>query len=145
VPADLELVVDRDVSAIPRGTYLGSGRLGFEAHDLRVATYESLVLGRTRRSPGWPRTTSSSPSAPSKDDGELACARRARAGSPTWPYAEVLAEVRVGMTERAIARRLEWLMLEAGAEAASFESIVAGGAALGDPAPQPDGPASRAG
>ena len=39
----------------------------------------------------------------------------------------LLPEIRVGQTERQVARRLEWLMLEAGADAISFETIVASG------------------
>jgi Xaa-Pro dipeptidase len=121
---DLALVVDRDVAGGLVG-HLGAGRLGFEAHDLRVATYDGLV----RAHPGVALVSTDllvEAERTTKDDGELAALTQACRISDV-ALAEVLGEIRVGATERAIARRLEQLMLEAGAEAISFESIVAGG------------------
>ncbi len=103
----------------------GLGRVGFEAPHLSVAAHASvtaehrdLELVATSGLVESLRTV--------KDDGELAdLAEACRLGDVA--LAELLPEIRVGMTERQIARRLEWLMLEAGAEAVSFDSIVATG------------------
>jgi len=61
-----------------------------------------------------------------KDDAELAALGEACRLSDE-ALALLLPEVAPGRTERELARRLEWLMLEVGADAVSFESIVAGG------------------
>ena len=61
-----------------------------------------------------------------KDDAEREFIRQACAISDA-ALARLVTEIRVGQTERDIARRLSWLMLEEGADADSFESIVAGG------------------
>jgi Xaa-Pro aminopeptidase len=61
-----------------------------------------------------------------KDADELALIRRACSISDA-ALARLLAEVRVGVTERALAGRLSWLMREEGADGDSFESIIAGG------------------
>ena len=61
-----------------------------------------------------------------KDDDEIAALAEACRISDD-ALAALLPEVRVGDTERALARRLEGLMLELGAAAISFETIVAGG------------------
>jgi Xaa-Pro dipeptidase len=61
-----------------------------------------------------------------KDDAELgALAEACRLSDEA--LALLLPEVAVGRTERDLARRLEWLLLEVGGEAVAFESIVAGG------------------
>ncbi len=62
-----------------------------------------------------------------KDDAERALIARACQVSDA-ALARLLPEIQLGQTERDIARRLSWLMLEEGAQADSFESIVAGGA-----------------
>jgi Xaa-Pro dipeptidase len=61
-----------------------------------------------------------------KDDDELAALAEACRVSDE-ALALLLPEVAVGRTERELARRLENLMLDLGAEAISFESIVAAG------------------
>ena len=71
-----------------------------------------------------------------KDDYERDAVARACALSDE-ALAALLPELRVGMTEREIARRLLMLMLEAGAEAESFEAIVATGAHSAIPHHQP--------
>ena len=67
-----------------------------------------------------------SPLREDKDDAERVAVARACELSDI-ALAQLLQEIRVGMTEREIARRLLMLMLEAGAEAESFEAIVATG------------------
>jgi Xaa-Pro dipeptidase len=123
----LEVLVQRDVTPalVAYAAGLGHARVGFEAHDWRVATYDTirsqhrdLDLVATSGVVEALRTV--------KDDDELAALAEACRLSDV-ALAQLLSEVRVGMTERELARRLEWLMLEAGASAISFESIVAGG------------------
>ena len=121
---DLRLVVDRDVAGALVG-HLGAGRLGFEPHDLRVSVHQELVrahpavvLEPTDHLVEARRTV--------KDEDELAALAEACRISDV-ALAALVEEVRVGMTERQIARRLDNLMLEAGAQAVSFETIVAGG------------------
>ncbi len=139
---DLAVVVDRDVAGALVG-HLGSGRLGFEALDVRVAAHETLVrehagvvLVATEGLVEAARTV--------KDDAELESLAEACRISDL-ALAALLPEIRVGQTEREIARRLEWLMLESGAEAVSFESIVAGGPHSAIPHHRPTGRALEAG
>lgn len=61
-----------------------------------------------------------------KDPGEIEALRAACAASDA-ALTDLVPSIRVGMTEIEIARRLEWLMGEHGAEAPAFETIVAGG------------------
>ncbi len=123
----LDLVVERDVTTalVSVAAGLGLAHLGFEAHDLRVATHErlrtaepSLELVATTGVVEALRTV--------KDEGEIAALAEACRISDV-ALGQLITEVRVGMTERALARRLESLMLDAGAASVSFDSIVAGG------------------
>ena len=62
----------------------------------------------------------------SKDEEELSCmtaAQRIAEGA----LAQILKEIRPGMTEKEIAARLNYLMVAAGAEKTSFDTIVASG------------------
>jgi Xaa-Pro dipeptidase len=77
-----------------------------------------------------------SPLREDKDDGERSAVARACALSDEG-LAALLQEIKVGWTEREIARRLLMLMLEAGAEAESFEAIVATGPHSAIPHHQP--------
>jgi len=104
---------------------LGLPRLGFESHDWRVSTYDAVRADH--RDLELVATTGTVEALRSvKDDEELAALAEACRISDE-ALAALLPEVRVGATERVLARRLEWLMLELGASAISFESIVAGG------------------
>ena len=69
-----------------------------------------------------------------KDDEEIAALAEACRISDE-ALAALLPEVRVGVTERALARRLEWLMLELGASAISLREHRGGRSALRHPAP----------
>lgn len=124
---DLELVVARasvpELVSYAAGADLGP--LGVEVEHLTVAAYDLL---RTAH-PDLPlvksvglvealRTT--------KDAEEIELLRRACRISDE-ALAALLPEVRVGDTEQQLARRLDWLMLEHGAEAVSFETILASG------------------
>ncbi|MFN8167179.1 MAG: Xaa-Pro peptidase family protein [Candidatus Nanopelagicales bacterium] len=123
----LEVLVERDVTASSTAYAAGLGltRLGFEAHDLRVATWESLRSAH--RDLDLVATTGAVEALRTvKDDDELAALAEACRLSDV-ALAQLMTEVRVGATERELARRLEQLMLEAGASAVSFETIVASG------------------
>ena len=124
---DIEALIVRNAVLGLGGLANGSGVavLGFEAEHLTVAQHDQLqeaqpalelvgcrgVVEALRRS---------------KDDDELAALAEA-CRLTDEALALLLPEVAVGRTERDLARRLEWLLLEVGAEAVAFESIVAGG------------------
>ncbi len=62
----------------------------------------------------------------SKDAGEIESMRRAQQIAEQ-AFAQLLKELRVGMTERALAARLQYLAISLGAEKMSFDTIVASG------------------
>jgi Xaa-Pro dipeptidase len=103
----------------------GLPRLGFEASHLSVAAH-TAVTSEHRDLDLVPTDDTVEALRSVKDDTELAALAEACRLSDV-ALGALLPEIRVGMTERQIARRLEWLMLEVGADAVSFESIVAGG------------------
>ncbi|GAA3416902.1 Xaa-Pro peptidase family protein [Streptosporangium vulgare] len=117
VCADIEVVEESDVAGalLPE-----SGRTGVEADHMSVADYfrlggEHLRLSKVVESV---RVV--------KDDSELdlirtACELTDRA------FAEVLPELRPGLTEKEVARALERRMIELGADGLAFDSIVASG------------------
>jgi Xaa-Pro dipeptidase len=124
---DLLLVVERSVvaGAVAHAASSDAQRIGFESAHLSVAVHSRLLaehrdldLVATEGVVEALRQT--------KDEGELALLAEACRLSDV-ALAQLMTEVRVGMTERAIARRLDWLMLEAGADAVSFDTIVASG------------------
>lgn len=123
----IEVLVERSVTPALVAFAAGGGasRVGYEADDWRVSTYESIrashgeldLVATSGLVEGLRRV---------KDEDEIAALTEACRISDV-ALAAVLGEVRVGMTERAIARRLENFMLDAGADAISFETIVATG------------------
>lgn len=108
-------------------TAWGAGRLGFESH---VVTVDQHAAWRDRvpgidlvRSPGIVEQLREV-----KDEGEIELLRRACAAADD--ALATLVErggLRPGRTEREVARELEWLMFEHGADGISFETIVAAG------------------
>ncbi len=123
----IEVVVDRQVtgSLASLAAASGAARIGFEAEHMTVAAHTALTT--THRDLDLVATAGIVEALRTvKDDGELeALAEACRISDAA--LAALLPEVAVGRTERQIARRLEWLMLENGAEAVSFDTIVAGG------------------
>jgi Xaa-Pro dipeptidase len=124
---DVELVIERDVAALlaREAPARGVRRLGFEEHDVTVAAYDSLTeaghgaeLVRLGRPVEDLRAV--------KDEDEIAALARACAVADA-AFAAVIADLRPGLTERDVARRLESRMFDEGAEAPSFETIVASG------------------
>lgn len=100
------------------------GPVGFEAEQVSVAEYDRWR--RDRGAPLVPTTGLIEALRVAKDDDEIALLAAACRISDE-ALADLIVEIRVGQTERAVARRLEGLLLDHGADAISFESIVAGG------------------
>ena len=121
---DIEHVIDRDLAgaASPR---ISSGTWGVETHTLSVdghANLASLTPGATLTPAG--RVVEELRVV--KDDDEIASLRTACVIS-TQALEGLLAGRLVGRTEREVARDLEFRMLELGAEAIAFETILASG------------------
>jgi Xaa-Pro aminopeptidase len=151
---DVELLVDRGtVSALAReAVRRGVGRLGYESHDLTVDGFAALQkvltdavaggsvpeLASVRRAVEVQRAI--------KDDDEIESLRRACAVADQ-ALAELAAEgaLRPGRTELQVSRELDARMLTLGAEAPSFETIVATGANSAIPHHRPDATVLRDG
>ncbi|RBY85687.1 Xaa-Pro peptidase family protein [Blastococcus sp. TF02A-30] len=142
---DVELVVDRaTVPALARAA-AGAGRLGFESHDLTVDGLEQLrrVLDDAAAGGRVPELASVRRAVEAqraiKDDDEIESLRRACAVADQ-ALAELAAEgaLRPGRTELEVGRELDARMLALGAEAPSFETIVATGANSAIPHHRPD-------
>lgn len=111
----------------------GLDRVGFESAYLTYESFERLgshvptfvscpdPVGRLR----WV-----------KEPEEITAIERAQELSDLG-FAQLLPTLAVGQTEREVARRLEWAMLEAGADGLAFETIVAFGEQAAEPHHQP--------
>jgi Xaa-Pro aminopeptidase len=147
---DVELLLDRGtVSALARAAVQrGVRQLGYESHDLTVdglAALEKVVgdaggaeLASIRRAVEAQRII--------KADDEIEALRRACAIADR-ALAELAAEgaLRPGRTELEVGRELDARMLRLGAEAVSFETIVATGANSAIPHHRPDATVLRDG
>lgn len=144
---DVELIVDRGtVPALAReAVRRGVGRLGYESHDLTVDGLVGLEKVLTAAADGGavPELTSIRRAVEAlraiKDDDEIEALRRACAVADQ-ALAELVAEgaLRPGRTELQVGRELDARMLQLGAEAPSFETIVAAGANSAIPHHRPD-------
>ncbi|SDX61443.1 Xaa-Pro aminopeptidase [Modestobacter sp. DSM 44400] len=151
---DLELLVDRaTVSALAaRAAHLSTGRLGFESHDVTVDGLHGLerVLADAADGGSVPELASIRRAVEAlravKDDGEVEALRRACAVADR-ALAELAADgaLRPGRTELEVGRELDARMLTLGAEAPSFETIVATGANSAIPHHRPDATVLRDG
>jgi len=151
---DIEVLVDRGtVPALARAAVrTGTGRLGFESHDLTVDGLEQLrgVLADAAAGGTVPELESVRRAVEAqraiKDDGEIEALRRACAVADQ-ALAELTAEgaLRPGRTELEVGRELDARMLALGAEAPSFETIVATGANSAIPHHRPDATVLREG
>jgi Xaa-Pro aminopeptidase len=156
---DVELLVDRaTVAALareavrPRSGGKGAGRIGFESHDVTVDGLAGLeaVLADAAAGGRVPELASIQRAVEElravKDDDEVEALRRACAIADR-ALAELAAEgaLRPGRTELAVGRDLDARMLVLGAEAPSFETIVATGANSAIPHHRPDLAELRAG
>lgn len=130
---DVDLVIDRSCGRRLVGTALDcrARRIGFESHVVTVAGFDALaaVVADT---PGVElvRTAGEVEALREvKDDGEVALLQRACAAADAALTALIDGGgLRPGRAERAVARELEALMLDHGADGPSFETIVAAGA-----------------
>jgi Xaa-Pro aminopeptidase len=144
---DVELLVDRGtVPALAReAVRRGVGRLGYESHDLTVDGFAALqkVLADAADGGALPELASVRRAVEAlraiKDDEEIEALRRACAVADQ-ALAELAAEgaLRPGRTELQVGRELDARMLVLGAEAPSFETIVAAGANSAIPHHRPD-------
>jgi Xaa-Pro aminopeptidase len=151
---DVELLVDRGtVPALAReAVRRGAGRMGFESHDLTVDGLAALekVLADAAAGGTIPELASVRRAVEAqraiKDDDEIESLRRACAVADQ-ALAELAAEgaLRPGRTELQVGRELDARMLTLGAEAPSFETIVAAGANSAIPHHRPDATVLRDG
>ena len=145
---DVELVEDRSTVAglaklaVRRGTV----RLGYESHDLTVdglAALEKVLAEAATHGRAVPELTSVRRAVEAqraiKDEREMELLRQACAVADQ-ALAELAAEgaLRPGRTELEVGRELDARMLRLGAEAPSFETIVASGANSAIPHHRPD-------
>ncbi|MGY1642937.1 M24 family metallopeptidase [Geodermatophilus sp. SYSU D00703] len=151
---DVELLVDRaTVAALAReAVRRNDGRIGYESHHLTVDGLRGLedVLADAAAGGTVPELTSVRRAVEAqravKDDDEIDALRRACAVADS-ALAELAAEgaLRPGRTELQVGRELDARMLAIGAEAPSFETIVATGANSAIPHHRPDTTELRAG
>jgi Xaa-Pro aminopeptidase len=144
---DLELLIDRTTAPAlaAEAARRGVGRLGYESHDVTVDGLHTLekVLADAADGGRVPELTSVRRAVEElraiKDDGEIEALRRACAVADQ-ALAELAAEggLRPGRTELEVGRELDARMLALGAEAPSFESIVATGTNSAIPHHRPD-------
>jgi Xaa-Pro aminopeptidase len=151
---DVELLVDRSTVAglAAEAVRAGAGRIGYESHDVTVdglAALESVLAdaaagGRVPELSSVRRAVEAQRAV--KDDGEIEALRRACAIADR-ALAELAAEgaLRPGRTELQVGRELDARMLALGAEAPSFETIVAAGANSAIPHHRPDATELRGG
>ena len=102
----------------------GAEKVGFE--DQRMTVAEHAVYSEKLHCTLTPASALMTELRSSKDEEELSCmtaAQRIAEGA----LAQILKEIRPGMTEKEIAARLNYLMVSAGAEKTSFDTIVASG------------------
>ena len=151
---DVELLVDRGtVAALAReAVRRGAGTIGFESHHVTVDGLRALesVLADAAAGGTVPEVASVRRAVEVlravKDDDEVDALRRACAVADA-ALAELAAEgaLRPGRTERQVGRELDARMLVMGAEAPSFETIVASGANSAIPHHRPDSTELRGG
>ncbi|MEU8803522.1 aminopeptidase P family protein [Spirillospora sp. NPDC048819] len=123
---ELPVIVDRQVAAalVTRAAADGHGRLGFEAHDLTVEQHTGLLDQAEIELTALGHLVEDLRRV--KDEEEIALLREACAIT-CRAFEAVLPEIRAGVTERAVAIALERAMVDLGADAPAFESIVASG------------------
>jgi Xaa-Pro aminopeptidase len=148
---DVELLIDRaTLPALARAALAeGTTRLGYESHVVTVDELRGLEglageAGRAVELVSVRRTVETLRAI--KDDGEIEALRRACAVADQ-ALAELAAEgaLRPGRTELQVGRELDARMLALGAEAPSFETIVAAGANSAIPHHRPDATVLRDG
>lgn len=127
---DLTAIIARDCPSALTEYLVGSGaRIGFEKHVVTVETHQRLLPMLTGAETLKPVGALVEDLRMVKDDDEIEQIRTA-CQTADLALADILGDGLVvpGKTERQVARALEWAMFERGAEAVSFETIVATGA-----------------
>ena len=130
---DLETVIERACGRhlVTRAASTGARRIGFESHVVTVDGFDALsdaLSGHAEaelvRASGFVEALREI-----KDAGEIALLRAACAAADA-ALADLVGNggLRPGRTEREVARELESLMVDHGADGRSFETIVAAGA-----------------
>jgi Xaa-Pro aminopeptidase len=132
----LDVVVTREVTGdlVRRANATGAGRLGIETHHLTLDLHERLRSAADVQLVDVGRPVEALRLV--KDDDELDALSRACAVTDAC-FAAVLAELRPGITERAVSWWLGGAMRERGAEGEAFDSIVAFGPNSAIPHHQP--------
>jgi Xaa-Pro aminopeptidase len=123
---DVEPVIERAcaLALTGRAAKLGIGRLGFESHHVTVDLHEHMtresgpLLAPLGQLVELLRAV--------KDEEEISCLREAAAIGDS-ALGEILEGLVMGRTERHVARELERRMIDKGAEAVAFPTIVASG------------------
>lgn len=129
---DLATVIERACGRhlVQQAATSGSRRIGFESHVVTVDGYDALA-GELADHPGELVRAAGTVEAlrEIKDAGEVALLRLACEAADA-ALAELIegGGLRSGRTEKAVARELEALMIDNGADGPSFETIVAAGA-----------------
>ncbi|SFP39444.1 Xaa-Pro aminopeptidase [Geodermatophilus dictyosporus] len=151
---DVELLVDRAtvVGLAREAVRGGAGRIGYESHEVTVDGLGQLerVLVDAAAGGTAPELVSVRRAVEElravKDESEIEALRRACAVADR-ALAELAAEgaLRPGRSELQVGRELDARMLALGAEAPSFETIVAAGANSAIPHHRPDGTELRGG
>ena len=131
---DLEVAIERALGRhlIGRAADAGVGKLGFESNVVTVDGFDALTNELVDRNAATELVRAAGTVEALreiKDDGELALLRLAceKADAALSDLVE-RGGLRPGRTEREVSRELEALMLDHGADAISFETIVAAGA-----------------
>ena len=134
---DLETVIERACGRhlVARAATAGARRIGFESHVVTVDGFDSLscALSDAQQGAGGAELVRASGVVEAlreiKDAGEIALLRAACAAADA-ALADLVGNggLRPGRTERAVARELESLMVDHGADGRAFETIVAAGA-----------------
>ena len=136
---DLDTVIERagPRHLVARAVSAGARRIGFESHVVTVDGFEALAAEITLAAELTGRVGAELVRAPGvveglrevKDAGEVAMLSSAAEAADAALTALVAGGgLRPGRTERAVARELESLMFDHGAEARAFDTIVATGA-----------------
>jgi Xaa-Pro aminopeptidase len=136
---DVELLIERAsaVALAGRAAADGIGRLGFESHDVTVDLHRTLAERAGGELVSIHRAVEDLRAV--KDDGEVELLREACAIADR-ALADLIEEggLRPGRTEREVGRDLDARMLGHGADAPSFETIVASGPNSAIPHHRPD-------
>ena len=125
---------------------MGVQRIGFESADLSVATYHAMT-DALKEAPGVslvPNVGAIESLRMVKDTDEIALVTRA-VDLADHAFETVAPTIEAGETEASVAWRLERVMREEGAEAISFETIVAAGPNAAKPHHRPSDRAIREG